>query len=281
LKQETTLKHRINRIKIYDIQNLLYGWHLMTNKISINCDMGESFGTYTKGNDSAVLPYITVANIAAGFHGGDPHVMDKTISRALDENVEIGVHPGLPDKLGFGRRDMDITPKEAREYVIYQLGALQATAEARDTSVTHVKPHGALYTILSESEPHARAVMGGISEVDPSLSYLASDLGLYKLSQEYPLDAVLEGYVDLDYSDDKSVIIPKEKKARDPALVADRFVEIATKGTIESKSGATLNIPADSICIHGDTPNVIEILNQIHERIDEKNIDLVSLSSQI
>lgn len=253
----------------------------MTAQISINCDMGESFGTYTKSDDPAVLPSITTANIAAGFHAGDPHVMDKTISRALEEEVEIGVHPGLPDKLGFGRRGMDITPKEARDYVIYQLGALQAISEARDTSVTHVKPHGALYTTLSESEPHARAVMEGITKVDPSLIYLASDLGLYKLSQEYSLDVVLEGYIDLDYFDDKSVIIPKEKKARDPALVADRFVEIATQGTIESRSGATLDIPADSICIHGDTPNVIEILNQIHERISEKDIELVPLTSQI
>ena len=253
----------------------------MTNQISINCDMGESFGTYTKGSDPAVLPYITTANIAAGFHGGDPHVMHKTIRRSMDEDVEVGVHPGLPDKLGFGRRKMDISPTEAREYVVYQLGALQAAAAALDTSVTHVKPHGALYTIVSESEPHARAVMEGILDVDPSLIYLASDLGLYELTEEYSLDGVLEGYVDLDYSDDRSIIIPKRKEAHDPDLVADRFVEIATEGTVESVSGAKLDVPADSICIHGDTPNVVEILTEIHNRLDDHNIELVPVTSQI
>lgn len=253
----------------------------MTTQVSINCDMGESFGTYSKGDDAAVLPFVTTANIAAGFHGGDPHVMGETISRAIDEDVEVGVHPGLPDKLGFGRRKMDITPTEAREYVVYQLGALQATAAAQDTSVTHVKPHGALYTLLSESEPHARAVMEGILDVDPTLIYLASDLGLYELSNEYSIDAVLEGYVDLDYRDDRSVIIPKRKEARDPTLVADRFVEIVTEGTVESTGGTTLDVPADSICIHGDTPNVVDILNEIHDRIDEHDIELVPVTSQV
>lgn len=252
----------------------------MPAQISINCDMGESFGTYTKGSDAEVLPYVTTANIAAGFHAGDPHVMHETVTAAADQGVDVGVHPGLPDKLGFGRREIDITPTEAREYVVYQLGALRAVADTQDIVLTHLKPHGALYSILSDSEQHARAVMEGIIDVDPTLIYLATDIQLYELTKEYPLDAVFEGYVDLDYRDDRSVIIPKRKEARDPTVVADRFVEIATEGTVESVSGTHLSIPADSICIHGDTPNVVEILDAIHQRLDGTDIELVSLRAQ-
>jgi len=252
----------------------------MSAQISINCDMGESFGTYTKGSDAEVLPYVTTANIAAGFHGGDPHVMHETVAMAADEGVDVGVHPGLPDKLGFGRRKIDITPTEAREYVVYQLGALRAVADTQDVPLTHVKPHGALYSILSESEQHARAVIEGIVNVDPTLTYLATDIQLYELTREYPIDAVFEGYVDLDYRDDRSVIIPKRKDARDPTVVANRFVKIATEGTVESVSGTSLDIPADSICIHGDTPNVVEILEAVHQRLEETDIELVSLTAQ-
>jgi UPF0271 protein len=250
-------------------------------RISINCDMGEGFGTYTKGDDPAIMPYVTTANVAAGFHAGDPHVMHETVGRAVDEDVAIGVHPGLPDKLGFGRRKLDITPTEAREYVVYQLGALRAVAASQGVDLTHVKPHGALYSLLSESEAHARAVIEGILDVDPTLAYLATDIGLYELATEYPIDAVLEGYVDLDYRDDRSVIIPKHKEARDPTLVADRFVSIATEGIVESVSGTTLDVPARSICIHSDTPNAVEILETIHGRIDETGIELVPLTEQV
>ena len=164
--------------------------------------------------------------------------------------------------------------------MVYQLGALRAVAAAQGASLTHVKPHGALYSILSESEQHARAVIEGIVDVDPSLIYLATDMRLYELAEEYPLAAVFEGYVDLDYRDDRSVIIPKRKAARDPDLVADRFVDIATEGRVESVSGTTLEVPAESICIHGDTPNVVEILEAIHRRIDATGIELVSLTAQ-
>jgi len=253
----------------------------MSYKIGINCDMGESFGKYKKGNDTEVMPYITTANIAAGFHAGDPHVIKKTIQLASENNVDIGVHPGLPDKLGFGRRKIDATPSEVRDYVVYQLGALRAFAEANDETVTHVKPHGALYTMLSESPEHARAVIEAILDVDESLIYLATDMNLYEIAQEYPIKAVFEGYVDLDYRDDRSVVIPKNKTSRDPELVADRFVQIATQGTVESPTGTELEIPADTICIHGDTPNVSEILNEIHDRIRETSIELVPLENMI
>src|SRR5699024_5632070 len=127
------------------------------------------------GRDEEVMPYITSANIAGGYHAGDPHIMRETVDRAVSHDVGIGVHPGLPDKMGFGRRQMDATPEELREYVLYQLGALSSFAEANGTSIQHVKPHGAMYSMLSENPDHARAVMEGITELDSDLVYLATD----------------------------------------------------------------------------------------------------------
>lgn len=250
----------------------------MAHEIDINCDMGESFGKYEKGRDAEVMPYITTANIAAGYHAGDPHVMRRTVALADEHDVTIGVHPGLPDKLGFGRRTMDASPEEVRDYVIYQLGALRAFTDQIGASFQHVKPHGAMYTMLSESDEHARAVVEGILEVDEDLIYLATDTNLYEIAQEYPIRAAYEGYVDLDYRQDCSVAIPKDKDARDPELVADRFVSIATEGVVETPEGKELEVPAESICVHGDTPNVVEILQEIHSRLDQEDIELTSVA---
>lgn len=250
----------------------------MTYQIDINCDMGESYGKFVKGRDEEVMPYITTANIAAGFHAGDPHVMRKTVLLAREHGVNVGVHPGLPDVLGFGRRKMDATPEEVRDYVVYQLGALRAFADQFDVTLQHVKPHGAMYSMLSESEAHARAVIEAILEVDDTLIYLATDLTIYEIAKEYPIRVVLEGYVDLDYRPNRTVIIPREKVARDPDLVADRFASIAMKGQVEAVNGDVLEIPAQSICIHGDGPNVVELLKAIHRRLESEGIELRSLA---
>jgi UPF0271 protein len=244
--------------------------------ININCDMGESFGTWPMGNDEAVMPYIASANIASGFHAGDPHIMRETITLAADHDVGIGVHPGLPDKIGFGRRKMEASPTEVRDYVTYQLGALQAFTEQQGVTLQHVKPHGAMYSMLSESDDHARAVMEGILDVDEDLIYLATDMNIYEVTEEFDdLRAVLEGYVDFDYTADRNVIVEQEEK--DPELVADRFMNIATEGQVEAVNGELIDIPAQSICIHGDGPNAVELLETIHDRIAEHDIELATL----
>ncbi|MDJ1434522.1 5-oxoprolinase subunit PxpA [Halostagnicola sp. A-GB9-2] len=248
------------------------------DSIDINCDIGESFGNWQMGNDEQVMPYITSANIAGGYHAGDPHVMRETVELAAEHNVGIGVHPGLPDKMGFGRRTMDASPEEVRDYVVYQLGALTAFARRHGATVQHVKPHGAMYSMLSDSEDHARAVMEGMLEVDPDLIYLATDMNIYEVAQDVDgLRAVFEGYVDIDYREDRSLIVEKEVGDRDPELVAERFVSIATEGVVEAVTGEEISVPADSICIHGDNPNAVEILEEIHDRIDEHDIGLASL----
>jgi len=247
-------------------------------QIDINCDMGESFGNWTMGQDEAVMPYITSANIAGGYHAGDPHVMRETVQLAAEHDVGVGVHPGLPDKMGFGRRKIDASPEEVKDYVVYQLGALRAFADAHGVTFQHVKPHGAMYSMLSDSADHARAVMEGILEVDDDLIYLATDMNIYEVTQEYPdLDAVFEGYIDLDYRADRSLIVEQQKEARDPEGVADRFVSIATEGECETVDGDVIDVPADSICIHGDNPNATDLLEAIHDRLDEHDIELAPL----
>jgi UPF0271 protein len=246
--------------------------------VDINCDMGESFGNYTMGNDEAVMPYITSANIAGGFHAGDPHVMSETVELAAEHDVGVGIHPGLPDMIGFGRRTMDASPQEVRDYVTYQLGALRAFADEHDVTFQHVKPHGAMYSMLSESAEHARAVMEGILEVDDDLIYLATDSNIYEVAQEYDdLRAVFEGYVDLEYRADRSLIVEQEKEKRDPELVAERFVDIATEGQVEAANREMIDVPAESICIHGDGPNPVELLEAMHDAAQDYGIQLASL----
>jgi len=247
-------------------------------RVDINCDMGESFGNWSMGRDEDVMPYITSANVAGGYHAGDPHVMRETVELAVDHDVGIGVHPGLPDKMGFGRRKLDATPEELRDYVSYQLGALSAFARARGTSVQHVKPHGAMYSMLSESPERARAVVEGVRDVDSDLIFLATDTNIYEVARDVDgLDTVFEGYVDLTYRPDRSLIVEREKRELDPDLVADRFVSIVLDGQVEAENGEIIDIPADSICIHGDTPNAVEILEAIHDRVSEHDIELASL----
>lgn len=137
--------------------------------------------------------------------------MRRTVALADDHDVNVGVHPGLPDKLGFGRRTIDASPEEVRDYIIYQLGALRAFAAQLDVTFQHVKPHGAMYTMLSESEEHARAVIEGILDIDEDLLYLTTDMNIYEVAQEYPIRVAFEGYVDLDYRSDRSIAIPKKK----------------------------------------------------------------------
>ncbi len=246
--------------------------------IDLNCDMGESYGHWTMGQDEAVMPYITSANIAAGYHAGDPHVMRETVALADQHDVSVGVHPGFGDKVGFGRRMLDATPEEVRNDVIYQLGALRAIAAERGVPFQHVKPHGAMYQLMSESREHARAVMEAILSVDDDLVFLAAGPRIYETAQEFDeLRAVLEGYVDIDYRADRSLIVEKEKEPKDPDMVADRFERLALDGEIDARSGETIEVPARSVCIHGDGPNAVELLEAIHQRVADSAIELAPL----
>lgn len=251
-------------------------------RVDLNCDMGESFGNWTMGNDSAIMPYVTSANVAGGFHAGDPHVMRETVAMADEHDVGIGIHPGLPDKMGFGRRTMDATPEEVRDYVVYQLGALSAFARSHGVELQHVKPHGAMYSMVSESPKHARAVMEGVLAVDPTLVFVATDRRIYEVTQEFgDLRAVAEANADTDYTPEGTVVVEKQKAARDPEAVGDQFVDIAIDGQVEAVNGERIEMPAQSICVHGDGPNAVELLETIHERAEEHDIELVRVDQLV
>ncbi|MFC6734156.1 MULTISPECIES: LamB/YcsF family protein [unclassified Haladaptatus] len=246
--------------------------------VDINCDMGESYGNWTMGNDAGVMPLITSANIAADYHAGDPHVMRETIKLAAEHDVGVGVHPGLPDRMGFGRRTMDASPEEVRDFVIHQLGGIMGFAAYYDVPVQHVKPHGAMYTMLSQSADHTRAVVEGLLEVDPSLVFVATDMNIYNVAQEYDaLRSVFEGFIDIDYRPDGTLIVERQVGPRDTDLMVERFVSIATEGELETPSGEVIDMPAETICIHGDGANAVEILEAIHAAKDDYGIELATL----
>ena len=182
--------------------------------------------------------------------------------------------------IGYGRREMDVTPQELDDYIVSQLGALQAFAAQAGQSVGHVKPHGVIVRLLADEE-YAHAVMDGIHAVDEDLIFIAPDVTLYEHAKNHPIPAVMDGYVDMLYRPDRTLIIEQKKTEHDPADVADRFVSIATEGTVEAVNGDMIDIPAKSICIHGDNPNVVELLDEIYSRLDDHGIELAGLDAVV
>jgi UPF0271 protein len=251
--------------------------------IDLNCDMGESFGAYHLGMDDAVIAYITSANIACGWHAGDPLVMDKTVKMALDNGVGVGAHPGYPDLIGFGRRNMDCTPKEIRSYVIAQIGALQAFCQANGTQLNHVKPHGALYLTAVVNEAVARAVADAIVSVDPSLLYvaLAGEKGamMRRIGNEMGLKVVFEAFPDRAYTSKGNLVSRRLPGAviKDPAQVAQRALRMAVKGEIVSIDGDVIPIEAQTLCVHGDTPSAVDLVRNIRQTLEAAGVALACM----
>ncbi len=251
----------------------------MPRKVDINCDMGESFGRFTLGNDENVMPHISSANIACGYHAGDPSVMRATIRIAKKYGVGIGAHPGLPDMLGFGRREMKITPEDLKNYLIYQAGALRAFTIAENVRMQHVKPHGVLYQMVERDEALAEATVEAIQELDPELILLIENgTKAYEIAKKQGIKVVAEAFVDLHYGDDGRWIIEKRKVAWDPKLVAARAVSLAKNGTVETVGGKVIQIRADSFCIHGDGSNAPEVAMTLRKTLEQEGIEIVPLA---
>ena len=241
----------------------------MANSIDFNCDMGESFGMYKMGFDEEVIKHITSANIACGFHAGDPMWMRHTVSLAEDNGVAVGAHPSFPDLQGFGRRNMNVDPEEAMNDVIYQIGALQAfTADRR---LQHVKPHGAMYNQAVNDEELARAICGAILAVDPKLVLLAlagsrwvaiaEDMGV-RVAREIFADRALNADGTLvSRSKDGSVI-------HDVDEVAGRSLRMVTEGRATAITGEEIDVQADSLCLHGDTPGAVEMARAVRQKLE-------------
>lgn len=250
----------------------------MIQSIDINCDCGESFGNWSLGADDALLPLITTANVACGFHGGDPLVMQRTVETARRNSVSVGAHPGLPDLVGFGRRKLDITPEEAYALVVYQVGALKAFLDKAGMRLHHVKPHGALYTILHDQEEIAASVARAIVDTCPQpLLYWPAPVELHALprvARALGIEVVGEVYFDLLYDQAGQLIVERKKTAKNLDDVADRVRRFAHKGEVISVSGRSIPIEAKSICIHGDGPNSVEIAETVLAVLHEEGVSI-------
>ena len=248
--------------------------------MDLNCDMGESFGGYKLGLDEEVIKYITSANVACGWHAGDPLVMMRTVKMAKEHGVGVGAHPGYPDLLGFGRRNMDCTPEEVRNYVIYQIGALQAFCTANKIELRHVKPHGNLYMTAVENENVARAIAQAIVAVDPRLMYVAlagAKVELIALvAQEVGLKVVFEAFPDRAYTSQGTLLSRREPGAviQDPKIVANRALKMAKEKRIVAVDGSEIIVEAQTLCVHGDNPKAVELVRAIRETLETNGVEV-------
>jgi UPF0271 protein len=238
--------------------------------VDLNSDLGESFGAYTLGMDARVLEVITSANIACGFHAGDPEVMRKTVHLALKNNVAIGAHPGLPDLVGFGRRNIAISPGEAYAMMVYQIGALAAFVKAEGAKMRHVKPHGALYNMAAADEGLAEAVAEAVYKVDGELILFGlSGSWMIKKAEKLGLRPASEVFADRSYQNDGS-LTPRRQPG---AMITDEEASLAQvlgmvkNGTVKTLSGDIISIKADTICVHGDGEHALEFSRRIKERL--------------
>jgi UPF0271 protein len=251
----------------------------MAVQVDLNADMGESFGRWTLGNDAALMPHLTSANIACGFHGGDPHVMRKTVELALEHGVGIGAHVALPDLLGFGRRRLAVSAAELHDYVLYQAGAMAAFAEAAGGRLQHVKPHGALYVMVQGDAELAQGVADAVAETGDGVILLLAGKTVSDAAQNAGVPFVPEGYVDLDYAGDGSLVIERVKQLRDPQATAVRAVRLVTEGKVQTLDGGDLTLKARSICVHGDAPNAAEIAAAIRSSLEAAGVELAPLAN--
>jgi UPF0271 protein len=251
----------------------------MSLRVDLNADMGESFGRWTLGDDDALMPFLTSANIACGFHGGDPHVMRRTVATALEHGVGIGAHVALPDLLGFGRRRMAVAPAELRDYVLYQAGAMQAFAAAAGGRLQHVKPHGALYAMCQGDDELSDAVAEAVAELEGDVALLLAGERVAAAAERAGVRFVPEGYVDLDYAGDGSLVIERVKQVRDPETTAKRAVRLVTESTVETLDGTELELHARSICIHGDAPNAPQIAGAVRRALEGAGAELAPLGA--
>jgi 5-oxoprolinase (ATP-hydrolysing) subunit A len=244
----------------------------MRRQMDVNSDMGESFGNWAMGDDAALFPFVTTANVACGFHAGDPVTLVRTVRLAKKNGVVVGAHPGLPDLLGFGRRAMKISPEDAYAYVVYQVGALQATLATEGMRLHHVKPHGAFYSVLKTDEELAEAVAEAIGQLspEPMLYWPApTDSALPQAVRKRGGRVVGEIYVDLEYAPDGSLVIQRTKHSTDVAKVIAQVQSYIDTGKVLAQDGTAISLDAESICVHGDGPNAVDVARAVRRTLEE------------
>ncbi|MBS4190495.1 LamB/YcsF family protein [Bacillus sp. FJAT-49705] len=252
-------------------------------KVDLNCDMGESFGLYELGNDEEMMKYITSANIACGFHAGDPHVMRKTVELAKKYDVGIGAHPGFPDLLGFGRRYMTCTPSEIKDYVIYQVGALKEFCSAENVRIQHCKPHGALFMKAAEDKALARAILETIHAIDPKMIIFALNQSeMMEEAIKMGVPVAKEAYADREHTENGSIVLTRKgTQITDYEAMAQRVVRMVKEERVITYDEKDVSIKAETICIHGDTPGAPILAKKIVEALKEDGVEIVSIKSMI
>lgn len=248
--------------------------------IDLNSDLGESFGRWALGDDAAILDCVTSANVACGFHAGDPQGILATCRAAAERGVAVGAHPGYRDLAGFGRRFIDVAPAELTAEIIYQVGAVQALARAAGTRVRYVKPHGALYNTIVRHEAQAGAVAGAVAAVDPVLPLVVLPGSVIeRVAQDHGLTTIAEAFADRGYRADGTLVPRTESGAvlEGPDAVR-QAVRIATDGVVTCADGTDLSVPAESICLHGDTPSAVRLAREIRAALTDAGVTVRSFS---
>ena len=243
----------------------------MAKFIDLNADMGASYGRWKLGVDEEIMPYLSSANVACGFHGGDPHVMRKSVELAIKHGVAIGSHPSLPDLMGFGRRVMDVTPQELKDYLCYQTGALREFCRAAGVELQHTKPHGILYSMIEKDEPLATAVAESARESGRDLILMALGSGNYdRLARKMGVRVASEGFADRAYNVDLTLVSRKLPGSliTDPQKAAAQAVKMAMESKVRTIDGVEIDISVQTICCHGDTPGAQNIVRAVREALD-------------
>ena len=253
-------------------------------KVDLNSDIGESFGNYSLGMDEEVMKFITSANIACGWHAGDAMVMDKTVAMAKKLNIAIGAHPGFPDLMGFGRREMKVSYEEAKNYIKYQIGALCAFSKSHGVELQHVKVHGAFYNMAAKDSNMARAIAEAVYEADKELILVGlAKSEMIKMGRDVGLKVANEVFADRAYNPDGTLVSRNINGAvihdRDTAI--NRVIRMVKEGKVTSVTGEDINIQADTICVHGDNPSAVLFVQEIRKALEKENIKVEPMGSFI
>lgn len=249
-------------------------------RVDLNSDLGESFGRYTIGADDKIIPLITSANVACGYHASDPVVMNKTIKLAKEAGIRVGAHPGFPDLMGFGRRNMVVSPAEAKAYTLYQLGALDAFCRANGVKMQHVKPHGALYNMAAKDYKLSQAICEAVKEFDDSLIIMALSGGeLIRAAEDMGLRVASEVFADRAYEEDGSLV----SRTKEGSMITDeneaiaRVVRMVKEQKVTAITGKDISIKADSICVHGDGAKALAFVEKIRAELTKQGVEICSL----
>lgn len=244
-------------------------------QVDLNSDLGESFGRYTIGMDERIIPLISSANVACGFHASDPVVMTKTIKSAREAGIQIGAHPGFPDLMGFGRRNMSLSPDEAKAYTAYQISALGGMCAAQGMKLQHVKPHGAMYNMAAKDYELSRAICEAVCEYDSDLIVMGlSGSETIRAAKDLGLKTAMEVFADRGYEEDGSLVSRNKEGAfiRDEEEAISRVVRMITEGKVRAVTGKDIEIQADSVCVHGDGEKALLFVEKIRAALEAENI---------